>query len=100
MASHESSYPRISTREQTYINSQQQNSIQSETIFYLCDTCFWCATILESLCSPLKIDVLFVRIQNFPTFLYYLTNHLHLIIITNAALNWGLSQERKDSSFI
>jgi hypothetical protein len=71
MARHDSSYPRVSTREQTYINSQQQNSIQSETIFYLCDACFWCATYLGKFMLPLKIDVPYVRIQNFPTFLYY-----------------------------
>lgn len=52
MASPDSSYPRVSTREQTYINSQQQNSIQSETIFYLCDTCFWCATYLGKFMLP------------------------------------------------
>ena len=94
MASHDSSYPRVSTREQTYINSQQQNSIQSETIFDLGDTCFWCATYLGKFMLPLKIDVPFVRIQNFPTFLYYLTNHVHLIIITNAELGFEPREKR------
>jgi len=52
MASHDSSYPRIFTREQTYINSRQETSTQSKTIFYLCDTCFWCATYLGKFMLP------------------------------------------------
>ena len=65
--------------EQIYIKREKENPKKRETIFILCDTCYWCATYFGKFMLPAENRC--PNCQDVPAFQYYLMNHLALIII-------------------